>query len=52
MQAWHQHMSGLERLVSVRGPQFCQLPFGQEMLDDIRFFLVDAKVIPVLIDQD
>lgn len=52
MQAWDQHMYGLERLVLVRGPQLCQSRFGQEMLEYIRFLLVDANVISILIDQD
>ena len=51
MRAWDHHMSGLERLVFMRGPQLCQLPFGQEMLENIRFLLVDANVIPIPIDQ-
>lgn len=52
MQAWDLHMTGLERLVSMRGPQLCQLPFGQELLENIRFLLVNADVIRVLVDQD
>lgn len=51
MQAWNKHMSGLEELVSMRGPQLPHFPFGQEMFEDICSLMVKATVIPVLIDQ-
>ena len=43
MQAWEKHMSGLEKLVSMRGPQLYHSYFGQEMLEDIRSSLVNTS---------
>lgn len=51
LDAWHKHMSGLERLVSMRGPQIYHSRFGSEMLEDIRSSLV-YQVTSVLADQD
>lgn len=45
-------MSGLEELISMRGPQPSHFPFGQEMLEDIRSSMVNANVISILIGQD
>ena len=44
MQAWEKHISGLEKLVSMRGRQLYHSYFGQEMLEDIRSSLVNASV--------
>lgn len=41
-------MSGLESLVSLRGPQLYHSQFGQEMLEDIRSSLVIATAFPLL----
>ena len=51
MQAWGKHMSGLVKLVSMRGPQLYRSRFGQEILEDIRSSLVNATVIPARIGQ-
>lgn len=40
MQAWSKHMSGLEKLVSMRGPQLYRSHLGQDMLENIRSSLM------------
>lgn len=42
-------MSGLEKLVSMRGPQLYRSHLGQDMLENIRSSLVSARGIPVSI---
>lgn len=52
MQVWQKHMSGLEKLVCMRGPQIYHSHYGQRMVEDIRSSLVIANVVPVPIIQD
>lgn len=52
MQAWGRHISGLEKLVSMRGPQLYRSHLGQDMLENIRSSLVNARGTPISVKQD
>ena len=44
MEAWKKHMTGLEALVSVRGPQKHRSEFGRALLEEFRASLVSTAI--------
>ena len=46
MEAWKKHMTGLEALVSMRGPQKHRSAFGRALLDEFRASLVSIASQP------
>lgn len=42
MEAWKKHMTGLEALVSLRGPQQHRSQFGRALLEEFRASLVSG----------
>ena len=44
MEAWKKHMTGLEALVSVRGPKKHRSGFGRAILEEFRASLVSKAI--------
>ena len=44
MEAWKKHMTGLEALVSVRGPQKHRSKLGRALLEEFRASLVSIAI--------